>query len=63
MRTRTDIQLYTWAKNTLEKAGLISKGKPGSGDLRLRREHRPVEGMMFHQDGVQLISGFGDQST
>jgi len=27
MRTRTDIQLYTWAKNTLEKAGL-AKANP-----------------------------------
>ena len=23
-----------------------------------QREHRPVEGMMFHQDGVQPIGGF-----
>ena len=31
---------YTWAKNTLEKAGLIRKGKRGK-DHRLRRERRP----------------------
>ena len=41
---------YTWAKNTLEKAGLIRKGKPGE-DHRLRRERRPMAGMMLHQDG------------
>jgi hypothetical protein len=41
---------YTWAKNTLEKAGLIRKGKRG-GDHRLRRERRPMAGMMLHQDG------------
>lgn len=41
---------YTWTKNTLEKSGLIKKGKRG-GDHRLRRERRPMEGMMIHQDG------------
>ncbi len=41
---------YTWTKNTLEKSGLIRKGKRG-GDHRLRRERRPMEGMMIHQDG------------
>lgn len=41
---------YTWTKNVLEQAGLVRKGKRG-GDHRLRRERRPMEGMMLHQDG------------
>lgn len=41
---------YTWTKTQLEKGGLIKRGKRG-GDHRLRRERRPMEGMMLHQDG------------
>jgi hypothetical protein len=41
---------YTWTKNQLEKAGCIKKSKRG-GDHRLRRERRPMTGMMIHQDG------------
>lgn len=41
---------YTWTKSQLEKSGLIKKGKRG-GDHRLRRERRPMAGMMLHQDG------------
>ncbi len=41
---------YTWTKTQLEKAGLVRKGKRG-GDHRLRRERRPMAGMMLHQDG------------
>lgn len=40
---------YTWTKNTLQRAGLISKGTRG-GKHRLRRERRPMAGMMLHQD-------------
>lgn len=51
---------YTWTKKTLEKAGMIRKGKRG-GDHRLRRERRPMEGMMIHQDGSthEWIPGLG----
>lgn len=45
---------YTWTKTQLEKARLIVRGKRG-GDHRLRRERRPMAGMMLHQDGS---SGF-----
>ena len=41
---------YTWTKTQLEKGGLIKRGKRG-GDHRLRRERRPMAGMMLHQDG------------
>ena len=41
---------YTWTKTRLEKAGLVRKSKRG-GDHRLRRERRPMTGMMLHQDG------------
>jgi transposase len=41
---------YTWTKNQLEKAGLVRRSKRG-GDHRLRRERRPMIGMMLHQDG------------
>ena len=41
---------YTWTKKVLEETGLVKQSKPG-GDHRLRRERRPMAGMMIHQDG------------
>jgi transposase len=41
---------YSWTKTALLKAGLIQKNKQG-GIHRIRRERRPMEGMMLHQDG------------
>jgi hypothetical protein len=41
---------YNWTKNKLEEAQLVQRGKRG-GDHRLRRERRPMAGMMLHQDG------------
>jgi transposase InsO family protein len=41
---------YTWTKNHLESSGLVKRSKRG-GDHRLRRERRPMAGMMIHQDG------------
>lgn len=41
---------YNWTKNKLEEARLIKRSKRG-GDHRLRRERRPMAGMMLHQDG------------
>lgn len=51
---------YTWTKNVLGQAGLVRKSKRG-GDHRLRRERRPMEGMMLHQDGSthEWIIGLG----
>lgn len=51
---------YTWTKNQLEKAGLVRRSKRG-GDHRLRRERRPMTGMMLHQDGSthDWIPGLG----
>lgn len=51
---------YTWTKNQLEKAGLIRRSKRG-GDHRLRRDRRPMAGMMLHQDGSthDWIPGLG----
>lgn len=41
---------YSWTKNVLENAHLVTRSKRG-GDHRLRRERRPMAGMMIHQDG------------
>jgi hypothetical protein len=41
---------YTWVKNTLQKAGLVTKAK-GRGKHRKKRERAPVPGMLLHQDG------------
>lgn len=51
---------YTWTKNQLEKAGLVRRSKRG-GDHRLRRDRRPMVGMMIHQDGSthEWIPGLG----
>jgi transposase len=51
---------YTWTKTQLEKAHLITRSKRG-GDHRLRRERRPMAGMMLHQDGSthEWIVGLG----
>jgi transposase len=51
---------YTWTKRTLENAGLVKRSKRG-GDHRLRRERRPMAGMMLHQDGSthDWIPGLG----
>jgi transposase len=53
---------YTWTKTQLEKAGFVKKSKRG-GDHRLRRERRPMSGMMIHQDGSKhdWIPGLGYQ--
>lgn len=51
---------YTWTKTQLERVGLVRKSKRG-GDHRLRRERRPMIGMMIHQDGSthEWIIGLG----
>ena len=41
---------YSWTKKTLIASGLVTKGTRG-GKHRLRRERRPMAGMMLHQDG------------
>jgi hypothetical protein len=41
---------YTWVKNTLQRSGLVSRGK-ARGKHRRRREPSPWPGMMLHQDG------------
>lgn len=41
---------YTWVKNTLQGAGLVSKARK-RGAHRKRRERAPLTGMMLHQDG------------
>lgn len=40
---------YTWVKNTLQKEGLVEKGKK-TGVHRKKRERAPMKGMMLHQD-------------
>lgn len=51
---------YTWTKTALERVGLVRKSKRG-GDHRLRRDRRPMAGMMIHQDGSthEWIPGLG----
>lgn len=41
---------YSWVKNTLQGAGLVTKTAKG-GVHRKRRERAPWPGMMLHQDG------------
>jgi hypothetical protein len=41
---------YTWVKNTLQGAGLVSRARK-RGTHRKRRERAPLVGMMLHQDG------------
>lgn len=41
---------YTWVKTTLQKAGLVSKGKL-KGTHRKKRDRALMKGMMIHQDG------------
>jgi transposase len=41
---------YSWTKNVLGSAGLVTARKRG-GPHRLRRPRKPMRGMMLHQDG------------
>lgn len=41
---------YNWVKNKLLETGLVEKSNRG-GKHRLRRERKPMVGMMIHQDG------------
>jgi len=41
---------YSWVKNTLQTAGLVSRARK-RGAHRKRRERAPIPGMMLHQDG------------
>ena len=41
---------YTWVKTQLHTAGLVERGKR-RGAHRRKRERKPFEGMMLHQDG------------
>jgi transposase len=41
---------YSWVKNKLLEAKLVTKSNRG-GKHRLRRERKPMAGMMLHQDG------------
>ena len=41
---------YTWVKNRLQTAGLVTKGKR-RGPYRKQRPRSPIPGLMIHQDG------------
>jgi transposase len=43
---------YTWTKTQLHTAGLVERAKR-RGAHRRKRERKPYEGMMLHQDGSQ----------
>jgi winged helix-turn helix protein len=43
---------YTWTKTQLQAAGLVERAKR-RGAHRRKRERKPYEGMMLHQDGSQ----------
>jgi hypothetical protein len=45
---------YTWTKTQLHTAGLAERAKR-RGAHRRKRERKPCEGMMLHQDGSQHI--------
>jgi hypothetical protein len=49
---------YTWVKNTLQTAGLVSRARK-RGAHRKRRERAPIPGMMLHQDGSNHEWVFG----
>ena len=40
---------YTWVKNTLQRAHLVARSKT-VGKHRIKRERKPLTGMMLHQD-------------
>ena len=52
---------YTWTKNALHAAGFVDRAKR-RGAHRRKRERRPFEGMMLHQDGSRhaWLSGHPD---
>jgi hypothetical protein len=41
---------YTWVKTQLHTVGLVARA-PKRGAHRRKRERKPCEGMMLHQDG------------
>jgi transposase len=45
---------YTWTKTQLHTAGLLDKA-PKRGAHRRKRERKPCEGMMLHQDGSRHV--------
>jgi transposase len=45
---------YTWAKTQLHTAGLVERAKK-RGAHRRKRERKPWEGMMLHQDGSRAV--------
>jgi hypothetical protein len=45
---------YTWTKAQLHAAGLVERAKR-RGAHRRKRERKPCEGMMLHQDGSQHV--------
>jgi transposase len=45
---------YTWVKTQLHTAGLVERAKR-RGAHRRKRERKPWEGMMLHQDGSQAV--------
>ena len=53
---------YTWVKTQLHTAGLVERAKR-RGAHRRKRERKPFEGMMLHQDGecqIFCVRGFRD---
>jgi transposase len=45
---------YTWVKTQLHAAGLVERAKR-RGAHRRKRERKPCEGMMLHQDGSRAV--------
>jgi transposase len=45
---------YTWVKTELHNAGLVERAKK-RGAHRRKRERKPCEGMMLHQDGSRAF--------
>ena len=52
---------YTWVKTQLHAAGLVERAKR-RGAHRRKRERKPCEGMMLHQDGSRFawLEGQGE---
>ena len=43
------VRSYSWVKSVLQGAGLVKAGK-AKGKHRMKRQRKPLEGMMVHQD-------------
>src|SRR4030088_3458334 len=46
---------YSWVKTKLQAADLVPRGRPRGAPHRRKRDRKPCEGMMLHQDGSRAV--------